>query len=81
MPCADLVAATWCAQEVVAGREDDPEGALQAAGLYCAYDAAVVWVTPAQLAELRAELAAMEGPHAMELTAYYVQAPLSPTSD
>lgn len=30
----------------------DPEAALQAAGLYFAYDSAVCWVTPAQLAVL-----------------------------
>lgn len=60
-------------QEVVIGREDDPEAALQAAGLFFSYDTAVVWVTPYQLQELTLELTAMEDSMAVELTAYYVQ--------
>ncbi len=51
----------------------EPEAALQAAGLYFSYDAAVCWVTPRQLAVLTEELEAMEQNLSYELTAYYVQ--------
>lgn len=60
-------------QDVVVGQEDDPQAALQAAGLFFSYDTAVVWVTPGQLQELTVELTAMEASMAVELTAYYVQ--------
>lgn len=60
-------------QGIVAGREEHPEEALQAAGVFFAYGSAVVWVTPAQLAELTAELEAMEASLAIELTGYYIQ--------
>jgi len=60
-------------QGIVAGREEHPEEALQAAGVFFAYGSAVVWVTPAQLEELTAELEAMEASLAIELTGYYIQ--------
>lgn len=60
-------------QDVVVGHEDDPQAALQAAGLFFSYDTAVVWVSPGQLEELTAELTSMEASMAVELTAYYLQ--------
>ena len=47
----------------------DPEEALRAAGLYFAYDSAAVWVSPAQLAVLTAELEAMEATLSYEVRA------------
>lgn len=58
-------------QELVADAPE-PEVALQAAGLYFAYDAAVCWVTPGQLAVLTEELEAMEETMSMEITGYYI---------
>lgn len=59
------------AQELVVDAPD-PEGVLQAAGLFFAYDAAVCWVSPGQLAELIAELEAMEQTMSVDITSYYV---------
>lgn len=59
-------------QELVQGVEE-PEAALQAAGLYFAFDSAVCWVTPGQLAVLTEELEAMEASLSYELSAYYIQ--------
>lgn len=60
-------------QDVVIGHEDDPQAALQAAGLFFSYDTAVVWVSPGQLQELTEELTSMEHSMSVELAAYYVQ--------
>ena len=51
----------------------DPQSALEAAGLHFAYDSAVNWVTPAQLAVLTEELEAMSmDATSMDITSYYV---------
>ena len=51
----------------------DPQSALEAAGLHFAYDSAVNWVTPAQLAVLTDELEAMSmDATSMDITSYYV---------
>jgi hypothetical protein len=51
----------------------DPQAALEAAGLHFAYDSAVNWVTPGQLAVLTAELEAMSmDATSMDITSYYV---------
>jgi hypothetical protein len=51
----------------------DPQSALEAAGLHFAYDSAVTWVTPAQLAVLTEELEAMSmDATSIDITSYYV---------
>ena len=67
---ADLLSEPW--QDLVTGAAD-PQSALEAAGLHFAYDSAVNWVTPAQLAVLTEELEAMSmDATSMDITSYYV---------